>query len=98
LIYEDLLLFQLALQLKRREIKSLRAPKLLRAEEHIQEFLRSLPFGLTQAQLRVLREILEDVKQETPMNRLLQEMWEVEKRWLRWLSPTPLPRRVISPP
>jgi ATP-dependent DNA helicase RecG len=30
LIYEDLLLFQLALQLKRREIKSLRAPKLLK--------------------------------------------------------------------
>jgi len=72
LIYEDLLLFQLALQLKRREIKSLRAPKLLRAEEHTQEFLKSLPFGLTQAQLRVLKEILEDVKQERPMNRLLQ--------------------------
>ncbi len=72
LIYEDLLLFQLALQLKRMEIRSLRAPRLLKAEENLLEFLKNLPFELTQAQRRVLKEILQDIKQETPMNRLLQ--------------------------
>ncbi len=38
----------------------------------LEKFLSSLPFELTSAQRRVLSEIKEDMKKETPMNRLLQ--------------------------
>ena len=72
LIYEELLLYQLAVQIKKQEIKSLKAIALKRAKESIEEFLKSLPFKPTQAQERVLREILEDISSEKPMNRLLQ--------------------------
>ncbi len=72
LIYEDLLLFQLSLQIKKRDIKSLNAIKLNYAEESLREFLSVLPFKLTQAQMRVLGEIIKDIKQDKPMNRLLQ--------------------------
>ncbi|WP_448588023.1 ATP-dependent DNA helicase RecG [Thermocrinis sp.] len=72
LIYEDLLLFQLALQLRKRQIKSLSAPKLSVKEEELREFLSALPFELTQAQRRVLEEIIKDVRQDKPMNRLIQ--------------------------
>ncbi|WP_333784458.1 ATP-dependent DNA helicase RecG [Thermocrinis sp.] len=72
LIYEDLLLFQLALQIKKLDIKSLRAVKLNFPEESLKEFLNALPFKLTQAQARVLEDIIRDVKIERPMNRLLQ--------------------------
>ncbi|MEO2083533.1 MAG: ATP-dependent DNA helicase RecG, partial [Desulfurobacteriaceae bacterium] len=38
----------------------------------IEEFKKGLPFTLTSAQERVLREIAEDMKKEEPMNRLIQ--------------------------
>ncbi|RKZ23062.1 DNA helicase RecG [bacterium] len=38
----------------------------------LEKFLSSLPFELTSAQKRVLSEIKEDMRKETPMNRLLQ--------------------------
>ena len=41
-------------------------------EELIEEFKKSLPFKLTKAQERVLKEIAEDMKKEEPMNRLVQ--------------------------
>ena len=72
MIYDDLLLFQLALLLKKKEIQSQPAPKISVNEEELKEFIDSLPFELTHAQKRVIREILEDLKKDTPMNRLLQ--------------------------
>ena len=72
MIYDDLLLFQLALLLKKKEIQSQPAPKISVNEEELKEFIDSLPFELTNAQKRVIREILEDLKKDTPMNRLLQ--------------------------
>ncbi len=72
LIFEDLFLFQLALQLVKRQIKSLPAIALKNPEESIREFLKTLPFELTQAQKKVIKEILEDIKLQKPMNRLLQ--------------------------
>ena len=72
MIYDDLLLFQLALLLKKKEIQSQPAPKISVKEEELKEFIDSLPFELTNAQKRVIREILEDLKKDTPMNRLLQ--------------------------
>ena len=38
----------------------------------IDDFLQSLPFGLTEAQLRSVQEICHDLAGTTPMNRLLQ--------------------------
>lgn len=72
MIYDDLLLFQLALLIKKKEVQSQPAPKISINEEELREFIGSLPFELTNAQKRVIKEILEDLKKDTPMNRLLQ--------------------------
>ncbi|SNZ14355.1 ATP-dependent DNA helicase RecG [Hydrogenobacter hydrogenophilus] len=72
LIYEELFLFQMVLQMKRRQIKSLSAIVLSEPEKHIQEFIATLPFELTPAQKTVINEILQDLKDGRPMNRLLQ--------------------------
>lgn len=72
LIYEELLLFQLALQVKKRHIKSLSAVCLTKPEEHMEELVSTLPFRLTEAQRKVLKEISLDIKSKRPMNRLLQ--------------------------
>ena len=41
-------------------------------KELLESFVRSLPFELTEAQRRVLREIVNDLRSAKPMNRLLQ--------------------------
>jgi ATP-dependent DNA helicase RecG len=41
-------------------------------EELLESFVHSLPFELTKAQQRVLREIVNDLRSDKPMNRLLQ--------------------------
>ncbi|WP_306975361.1 ATP-dependent DNA helicase RecG [Alkalibacillus salilacus] len=72
-IYEELFLFQLKMQYIRKENKaqSIGTQKSY-SEEQVQTFIDALPFQLTQSQLRVLDEILNDLKYETRMNRLLQ--------------------------
>lgn len=72
LVYEDLFLFQLALQVIKSQIKGLPAQALQNPEKSIEEFIKSLPFSLTQAQKKVIGEIVEDIKSQRPMNRLLQ--------------------------
>lgn len=72
LVYEDLFLFQLALQVIKSQIKGLPAQALQNPEKSIEEFIKSLPFSLTQVQRKVIREIVEDIKSQRPMNRLLQ--------------------------
>lgn len=41
-------------------------------QSKIDKFIKSLPFELTGAQLRVSKELIEDLKKERPMNRLMQ--------------------------
>jgi ATP-dependent DNA helicase RecG len=73
LIYEDLLVFQIALLLKKFQTKGEKAPPLeVDPDRFLEEFQRGLDFSLTQAQKRVLKEILEDMRKSTPMSRLLQ--------------------------
>lgn len=72
LIYDEILLFQLLLAFRRKSIKELSSHRLLKAEENLIHFSKSLPFELTPSQQKVLREILEDVSKDVPMNRLLQ--------------------------
>ena len=72
-IYEDLLVFSLALLLQREKLARFKAPKVeLEPEEFIKTFEGKLPFKLTNAQRRVIKEILSDMAKDRPMNRLLQ--------------------------
>ncbi|ARE87906.1 ATP-dependent DNA helicase RecG [Clostridium formicaceticum] len=72
LVFEELLLLQLALiKIKKKTIKQQKSIP-LRNNEGIDVFLKRLPFALTMAQKAVLKEILEDLGKEVPMNRLVQ--------------------------
>ena len=73
LAFDELFLIQLA-SLKRKaewKTKSL-AHEFFVDQEKILEFLTRLPFELTNAQKRCLREILADLSLDKPMNRLLE--------------------------
>ncbi len=71
--FEELFLLQLEV-LKRKENwqKEKLAFKFFVDQEKIMQFLQNLPFTLTSAQKRVCREILNDLGQDQPMNRLLE--------------------------
>ncbi|SDJ02662.1 ATP-dependent DNA helicase RecG [Salimicrobium halophilum] len=71
--YEELLLFQLRMQLLRKRYKEATEGNALHYDNGVlTEFVASLPFSLTEAQKRSLAEILKDMKQPHRMNRLLQ--------------------------
>lgn len=70
LIFEELYVLQLGMLLLRgREVSETGAP--MRAAP-MESFTASLPFFLTGAQQRTIGEILADLQQKSPMNRLLQ--------------------------
>lgn len=72
-VYEEFLLFQLKMQamrkVQREESKGIEQDYNL---EKVTAFIESLPFPLTDAQKRVVNEILADMKSPYRMNRLLQ--------------------------
>lgn len=72
-VYEEFLLFQLKMQALRK-IQREQAPGISFSytTKGLAQFINSLPFPLTGAQQRVIREILADMKQPFRMNRLLQ--------------------------
>ncbi|MFM7463938.1 MAG: DEAD/DEAH box helicase, partial [Cyanobium sp.] len=76
LVFDEFLLLQLALGLRRQRLKRQEAPPLFfpgGAEEGLlSRLLGLLPFPLTGAQQRVLAEIHQDLAQPQPMARLLQ--------------------------
>jgi ATP-dependent DNA helicase RecG len=73
LILEELLLFQLGLALRRRGLRTERKRAAFGVTDLAREAVkRILPFPLTEAQKRVLREIATDLGSPHPMNRLLQ--------------------------
>jgi len=73
IMFEELFLFQLKIQALRRinrqqtEGRAMSIPM-----EEVRQFVRSLPFPLTDAQKRVVKEILDDMRAPYAMNRLLQ--------------------------
>src|SRR5690625_289440 len=71
--YEEFLLFQLKIQLLKKR-QQLRDEQFRQQIDHekIHSFISSLPFTLTNAQHRALREILRDMEAPIQMNRLLQ--------------------------
>jgi ATP-dependent DNA helicase RecG len=71
--FEELFLLQLATLKRKVSWKKKKSPfKLLTDQEKILEFIRRLPFELTLAQKKCLKEILNDLNRPQPMNRLLQ--------------------------
>ncbi|WP_090856757.1 ATP-dependent DNA helicase RecG [Paraliobacillus sp. PM-2] len=72
-IYEELLLFQLKMQLlRKRNRESIQGNSQLFDAALVNQFINKLPFQLTKAQDRSLQEILQDMRSPYRMNRLLQ--------------------------
>lgn len=71
LIFEELLLFHIALSSRETELIRDAVP-ILRDEQSLQRFADKLSYRLTGAQMRVMHEIEKDLQSEKPMNRLLQ--------------------------
>ena len=75
IVFEEFLLLQLSLLLRRELHKKSDSPQLsieLSSSSLVKKFLSILPFSLTDAQKRVLREIESDIVKTEPMSRLLQ--------------------------
>jgi ATP-dependent DNA helicase RecG len=73
LILEEFFLFQLGLALRREGLRGRRKGIALEVTDRTREAVkRILPFPLTAAQKRVLREIADDMRSGHPMNRLVQ--------------------------
>ncbi len=73
LILEELLLFQLGLARRRSGVRAARKRAAFEVGPRAREAVkRILPFPLTEAQKRVLREIATDLASPHPMNRLIQ--------------------------
>ena len=72
-VYEEFLLFQLKMQTLRK-VQREQSKGIMHefAENRLEQFIESLPFPLTNAQTRVINEIMTDMKSPFRMNRLLQ--------------------------
>ncbi len=72
LAFDELFALQIGVLRQRRDWQSTPALPLAIPEAGLEDFLKSLPYPLTNAQRRVVAEIREDLARQTPMNRLLQ--------------------------
>jgi ATP-dependent DNA helicase RecG len=72
LVWEEVLLLQLAVAGLRQGMVRLGSPVLKGGEEQIRSFYKALPFCLTTAQQRVIREIFQDLAKPQGMARLVQ--------------------------
>lgn len=72
LAFDELFLLQIGL-LRQRHLWRKASGRALPVEPAtLSQFVDSLPFGLTEAQQRVLAEVISDIQSDHPMNRLLQ--------------------------
>lgn len=72
LIFEELVAHQLTFMQRRYAIASKKAPKCQQKSPLADKLRQSLPFALTNAQIRVIAEIVADLGQSKPMLRLVQ--------------------------
>jgi ATP-dependent DNA helicase RecG len=72
LIFEEYLLFQISLQMKKKSVKKAEGIRFKCNGKHRANFEKGLSFKLTNAQRKVIGEIEEDMGNKKPMNRLLQ--------------------------
>ncbi|MDP9180967.1 MAG: DEAD/DEAH box helicase, partial [Chloroflexota bacterium] len=71
--FEELLYIELGVVRRRREWQGAGgAPVLALPDEKVEVFIGSLPFQLTASQKTAIREVLDDMGDETPMTRLLE--------------------------
>lgn len=72
-IYEEFLLYQLKMHLYKQKRATKRQGSPISIDEaQIEQFINTLPFTLTNSQLRTLMEIIADIKSDKQMYRLLQ--------------------------
>lgn len=74
LVFEEFFLLQLKLMIIREKISSNTKTVALNIKEDglVKTFIKKLPFKLTDAQMRAINEILNDINSDKPMQRLLQ--------------------------
>ncbi|MCH7337399.1 ATP-dependent DNA helicase RecG [Acinetobacter sp. NIPH 2699] len=72
LIFEELVAHQISLLTRRAYIRQIAAPRFSSSKILAKKLLEALPFQMTNAQKRVSKEILQDLKQDQPMLRLVQ--------------------------
>ena len=72
LAFDELLAQQLSMREHYAKRRELGAPQLKSSQSLVAQLLQTLPFGLTDAQQRVVKEISEDLTRPYPMQRLLQ--------------------------
>jgi ATP-dependent DNA helicase RecG len=72
LIFEELVAHQISLLTRRAFIQQVEAPSFAPSKTYAKQLLASLAFEMTGAQKRVSREIVQDLKSNTPMLRLVQ--------------------------
>ncbi|MCJ0829201.1 ATP-dependent DNA helicase RecG [Acinetobacter sp. NIPH1876] len=72
LIFEELVAHQISLLTRRAYIRQIAAPRFSSSKVLAKKLLEGLPFQMTNAQKRVSKEILQDLKQDQPMLRLVQ--------------------------
>lgn len=70
--YEELLLVQSAMALRRIAFKAQKSPSAIKPGAIYREFIHSLPFDMTESQKKILEEIFADTGSQIPMSRLLQ--------------------------
>jgi len=72
LAFDELLLIILHLTLTRQSLASKQAPSIPISKQLLLNFVRSLPYQLTNAQRRASWEIINDLNKNIPMNRMLE--------------------------
>lgn len=72
LIFEELVAHQISLLTRRAYIRQISAPRFSSSKVLAKTLLEGLPFQMTNAQKHVSKEILQDLKQDQPMLRLVQ--------------------------
>ncbi|MGI5827452.1 MAG: ATP-dependent DNA helicase RecG [Patescibacteria group bacterium] len=73
LAFDELFLLQLQIQQKKKEWQQTKLRHKLTVQfEDLTPFLEKLPFELTQDQIKAIKDTIDDLNQETPMNRLLE--------------------------
>lgn len=87
LCYEELIAYQLTLLFLKRKNSANKALIIPDNKEIKQNFIKSLPFSLTNAQLRSIEEVSSDLEKDKPMLRLLHGDVGSGKPWLQSLLP-----------
>ena len=72
IIFDEFFESQFYFMLKKQDWKKEKAPKIQWDKNILEDLKKQLPFSLTKAQQKVLQDILQDLKLDHPMHRLLQ--------------------------